>query len=510
MANNFDKVKFFEKLKAQGVINNSSDQLTKDLIKCADDIWERSNKEKKIEAARLNSGHTDSSYNNEITPGDGVIYSNRWDKHGRQVVDLVQEGGGMLGIALVGYTYILEKAGLSFMSLAGTSAGGINTMMIAALPDEVYNPNPGPDDATSKSEILTHIIANTHFSRFIDRKGIISKIVAKLIQPYWKVWLGLVLILFGPVLSILSYAAVSYPFKQGSLSTNELSTFLYICAFCSILFPVLVLLFLLLVVLGKNFGINPGVEFRNWVHTILNTLLVKDTTILTHDKMGNVELTKPDGTADTGPKGEGNARRLVLITSNVTFNRIVKFPEKGGDYWDEPGRVYPAEYVRATMSIPFFFEVFRPADQTNNVRVIRPSRFVDGGMLSNFPIREFNSTSPPRFPTFGVKLGLDQVRSYDPDQSLINYIFSFFNTFKEFYDNDFLSEDPEAQMLIANIDTGDANWLNFWMTKEQKQDLFCRGAQAACDFLTKFDWGKYQNIRNGNVKPVVRIIQRGS
>ena len=31
------------------------------------------------------------------------------DKSGNYYVDLVQEGGGVLGIALVGYTYILEQ-----------------------------------------------------------------------------------------------------------------------------------------------------------------------------------------------------------------------------------------------------------------------------------------------------------------------------------------------------------------------------------------------------------------
>ena len=34
------------------------------------------------------------------------------DAQGHQYVDLVQEGGGVLGIALVGYTYIMEKAGI--------------------------------------------------------------------------------------------------------------------------------------------------------------------------------------------------------------------------------------------------------------------------------------------------------------------------------------------------------------------------------------------------------------
>ena len=37
----------------------------------------------------------------------------------------MQEGGGVWGIALLGYTYILEKMGIRFFSLAGTSAGAI-------------------------------------------------------------------------------------------------------------------------------------------------------------------------------------------------------------------------------------------------------------------------------------------------------------------------------------------------------------------------------------------------
>ncbi|MDZ7847324.1 MAG: patatin-like phospholipase family protein [Owenweeksia sp.] len=45
----------------------------------------------------------------------------------------MQEGGGVLGIGLVGYTYILEQAGLRFFSLAGTSAGSINTLLMAAM-----------------------------------------------------------------------------------------------------------------------------------------------------------------------------------------------------------------------------------------------------------------------------------------------------------------------------------------------------------------------------------------
>lgn len=52
------------------------------------------------------------------------------DANGSQYVDLVQEGGGVHGIALAGYTYVLEKYGAAFMKMAGTSAGSINTLLL--------------------------------------------------------------------------------------------------------------------------------------------------------------------------------------------------------------------------------------------------------------------------------------------------------------------------------------------------------------------------------------------
>lgn len=47
-------------------------------------------------------------------------YSDVLDGEGNQYVDLVMEGGGVLGIAFAGYIYILEKAGLRFVGLGGS------------------------------------------------------------------------------------------------------------------------------------------------------------------------------------------------------------------------------------------------------------------------------------------------------------------------------------------------------------------------------------------------------
>jgi len=99
-------------------------------------------------------------------------YSDIEDAHGNQYIDLVQEGGGVLGIALVGYTYILEKSGIRFMSLAGTSAGAINTMMMAGL---------GRIDEEKSEKILT-ILSNQNLFDLVDGHKKIKKLINKAVK----------------------------------------------------------------------------------------------------------------------------------------------------------------------------------------------------------------------------------------------------------------------------------------------------------------------------------------
>lgn len=65
----------------------------------------------------------------------------------------------MLGIGLLGYTYILEEAGIRFVGLGGTSAGAINTMLIAARRER-------PDVACSLD--LVEILSKAPFASFLD------------------------------------------------------------------------------------------------------------------------------------------------------------------------------------------------------------------------------------------------------------------------------------------------------------------------------------------------------
>ena len=111
-------------------------------------------------------------------------FSDVIDDSGNQYVDLVMEGGGILGIALVGYTYVLEEMGLRFLRIGGTSAGSINALLLAALG------TPGEP----KSEKVAKQLANLDVYSFVDGGPGVRDVIEGFIQKaskwkmLWKVF----------------------------------------------------------------------------------------------------------------------------------------------------------------------------------------------------------------------------------------------------------------------------------------------------------------------------------
>ena len=103
------------------------------------------------------------------------------------------------------------------------------------------------------------------------------------------------------------------------------------------------------------------------------------------------------------------AYRLVVVVSDITRGRLVRLPWDYEYYGLDPDEQSVADAVRASASIPFFF---RPV-QLPDGRGGRPSVCTDGGMLSNFPVHLFDrdDDTPPRWPTFGIKLSRSSNRT---------------------------------------------------------------------------------------------------
>jgi NTE family protein len=391
-------------------------------------------------------------------------FSDVIDKEGNQYVDLVQEGGGVLGIALLGYTYVLEQVGIRFFSLAGTSAGAINTLLIAAC-DAMEKP---------KTKKIIGLMANKNLYDFVD----------------------------GPFFVQFLLKAIKINSK------NENSFKKIIINTLKILGNLLFILPVIVYVLTRK-GLNRGNHFRNWISDILQHSEIESTRALLNLRQKPEGLTVRPGVNrtidDLQPK-------LKIIAAEITTETRVIFPEMNFLFWNEPESVNPADYIRASMSIPIFFhplkvkieDKVKKEDWNSCVKykgeLPRVAYFVDGGILSNFPIDVFHKSNVvPRLPTFGVKLGDDRHQT-SKVSTLTKFLLAIFNSARHVLDYQFLLTNDDYEHLIQRIDIGEHNWLNFSISDKDKLDLFIRGAKAADEFLRNFNWEKYKKIRESMIK----------
>ncbi len=393
---------------------------------------------------------------------DRKIYSDIIDQSGNQYVDLVQEGGGVLGIALTGYTWILERCGIRFFSLAGTSAGAVNTIMIAGLA-------PVGEAVSGK---IVDLLIRQNLADFMDGDPRIVKLIRRYIED------------------------------RSCFKTYVFLNSLRIWR-----------------ILRKHLGINPGLEFENWLSGCL-----KDAGIHSFADLRQLRSRVPflmDRTENNAPISRDP--ELKIIASDITTKSKIIFPEMAELYWENPDFVNPARFVRASMSIPYFFSPFivedipgaggtessdLPKSETKwrrnaGYRGEIPARvcFVDGGMLSNFPINAFHLDSGiPKKPTFGARLSTwrDQYSPNDTPGAMASAIIS---TMRQLHDYDFLRQNPDYNSLICQINAdGKFNWLDFNMPATQQAELFRLGAEKAVLFLEKFDWEAYKAIRKKRLK----------
>src|SRR5205085_5843383 len=97
------------------------------------------------------------------------------------------------------------------------------------------------------------------------------------------------------------------------------------------------------------------------------------------------------------------------------------------------------------------------------------ARFVDGGILSNFPINLFFNPKivTPRLPSFGIDLDdsrPDDSAKHAENWSLMGYFGRIFNTIRFYYDKDFLIKNKVFKKGIGTIHLEGYNWLNFFLS----------------------------------------------
>ncbi|MEO6720529.1 MAG: patatin-like phospholipase family protein [Ferruginibacter sp.] len=453
----------------------------------------------------------------EIASGKKFLVSDVFDAEGNQYVDMVQEGGGVWGIALLGYTYILEKMGIRFFSLAGTSAGAINTMLLAAT---------GQKEEAKTERIIKDLLELPMFS-FVDGKEsnwYFTKSIKSAIQHFVLKanYVKKITTSIAWVLGLMAFFSIA-SFVMSLIFWNG-----WVQAVAGIALLCWLLLIGLIFFIKHRFktlaragyGLNEGKVFHEWITKILQNNDIQTLTDL-KDHYSKTPATLQvrrdlvrDATVTEGAVIPPGNPMLTIITSEITTGNKIEFPRMWDMYWDSTNQVNPADFVRASMSIPVFFETFKiPVsrsisncdkiwkDHINwNGKIPGFAEFVDGGALSNFPINVFYNPKYiiPRMPTFGIRLGGTNIQSAKNIKSVGEFFSALISTIRSNTDKDFMNRNKSFDLGIEVVDMDKHSWLNFFMEEKEKQEVFMQGAFAAARFLRRFDWENYKKERLKN------------
>jgi NTE family protein len=324
--------------------------------------------------------------------------------HPGPVADLVLEGGGVKGIALVGAVAPIVEAGYTFPRIAGTSAGAIVGSVLAAL-----------QKSGEPVDRLDDIARTLDYARFRDRGF-----------P-------------GRYLGPLGFLADGF----------------------AVLF---------------EDGVFEGDYLEDWLAGVLGDLGV--------ETFGDLH------TGDPGDDGRIHHRySLVVTASDVSRKRLAKLPWDYAEYGLDPDEQRVVDAVRASASIPYFFEPVELKGPRGT------STLVDGGLVSNYPISIFDrmDENPPRWATIGVRLdalGLGMPDEVEPVRGPVAMGLALIETSIEACQAEHVLEPCNIARSIY-VDTGMVGAIDFRLSREQRDQLIAAGREAGEQFLARWDYADW-------------------
>ncbi len=165
---------------------------------------------------------------------------------------------------------------------------------------------------------------------------------------------------------------------------------------------------------------------------------------------------------------------LYVFSSDLNIKGLRVFS------YSETPNVVVAEAIRASMSIPMFFEAWTFTNNNPNDHL-----YVDGGMLYNFPITYFDTAGTPNPETMGLYLA--DIHNTAPPVTIeynhvITYVKTVFETIMNAQVIDF-QYDAEEKNRTAIIDNLGISAIDFNLTKDQQNALLQSGIQYATAYL---------------------------
>ncbi len=218
-------------------------------------------------------------------------------------------------------------------------------------------------------------------------------------------------------------------------------------------------------------GVYEGRYLHDWLTQQLETLGVRT--------FADLKITEP--WAKQLPPHQ--RYKLVVVASDITGGRLARLPWDYERYGLDPDTQLVADAVRASMSIPFFYE---PVKLGNNT-------LVDGGMLSNFPIDLFDAT--PEWPTFGLKLSAQPEANLvaNPIHNTFDFAKAMLATMINAHDQMHIDDPCTAKRTIF-IETFKIKATDFDISSKEQQQLYDSGREAARKFLKTWDFAAWKNV----------------
>jgi NTE family protein len=199
----------------------------------------------------------------------------------------------------------------------------------------------------------------------------------------------------------------------------------------------------------------------------------------------------------TSDQPQQYAWSLVVTASDLSRRRLVRIPWDLESYGLNPDEFSVAHAVRASSAVPFAFQPVRVSGAT----------WVDGGLLSNFPVGLFDRSDggTPRWPTFGIRLaaqaGMPPTRTVRGPLSLA---FAALETLISDQDSAYIN-DPCTVRRTIFVPADSVLPLDFDLPEGEQKALYGRGLQAAQHFLETWNYPDYLMACRGEASPPPRV-----
>lgn len=189
------------------------------------------------------------------------------------------------------------------------------------------------------------------------------------------------------------------------------------------------------------------------------------------------------------PEGDGSVHhryRLAVTATDLSRKRLVYLPWQYDEYGRDPDEQRVVDAVRASASIPYFFEPVSLAGPHGT------STLVDGAIVSNYPVSMFDREdgAPPRWPTIGIRLSSPDPTPEDRAERVkgpVELGAALVETAIEGCQAEHVGQPCNLARTVA-VDTSPTSAVDFGIDHAERDRLIEAGRSTAQRFLAAWDF----------------------